>query len=172
MLVNFHLHLYANAPSLQLTFAGTISFNGQQLRLWQITNVDQALMDIEFEQLIERLSELPRMFCELDGSFVWRGELAVPTGNGSEGSSPDLPTSLINISDQPMHWQIDGMIYDTAGRVCRLELKGTAAQPHLLAISRCCHAKQALVVQCLQLGPQSGPAKFVLMEELLEAWEK
>lgn len=52
-----------------------------------------------FEQVSEALGKLPRMFIEPDGSFVW-------VSAGERG------------------WQIDGMLYDGAGRLWYMELKG------------------------------------------------
>lgn len=56
-------------------------------------------LPIGFEEVCDRLSALPRMFVEPDGSFVWRGE--------DDG-----------------RWQVDGGVYDRAGRVMFVELKG------------------------------------------------
>ena len=64
-------------------------------------------LPVDFETLAERLQRLPRMYFEWDGSWVWTGELTVA------GS----PTSR--------RWQLDGMVYDAAGVVQYIELKGT-----------------------------------------------
>lgn len=53
-----------------------------------------------FEQAAERLAATERLHFEPDGSFVW---------SGIEGKS---------------RWQLDGMVYDFAGRVQYLDLKG------------------------------------------------
>ncbi len=58
-----------------------------------------------FEQSVEQLRQLNRMFIELDGSFVWRGQWA---------------------QHSPQPWQLDGMLYDCAGHLQRVELKGDA----------------------------------------------
>lgn len=55
---------------------------------------------ITFEQLAERLSNVERIYFEMDGSFVWTGE-------------SDLG-----------RWQLDGMVYDAAGSVQYIDLKG------------------------------------------------
>ncbi len=57
--------------------------------------------ETDFESTLARLEMLPRMFVELDGSFVWK-----PNGERS--------------------WQIDGMIYDANQRVQYVDLKGHA----------------------------------------------
>lgn len=59
-------------------------------------------LPVSFERLIEQLQILPRMFVELDGSFVW-------TGTNVESCEA---------------WQLDGMIYDDGDRVLYIELKG------------------------------------------------
>lgn len=57
--------------------------------------------ETDFESMLARLEMLPRMFVELDGSFVWK-----PNGERT--------------------WQIDGMVYDANGRVQYVDLKGQA----------------------------------------------
>ena len=51
-----------------------------------------------FEQAVEALSRLPRMFVEPDGSFVWTA--AEP------------------------RWQVEGVLYDRDGRLLYVELSG------------------------------------------------
>lgn len=66
------------------------------------SDLQSSRFDISFEQAITDLELLPRMFVELDGSFVWSGEF------------------------EAQRWQIDGMIYDRGEHVLRVELKGNA----------------------------------------------
>lgn len=54
-----------------------------------------------FESMLARIELLPRMFIEMDGSFVWR-----PEGD--------------------RNWQIDGMVYDANQHVQYIDLKGEA----------------------------------------------
>lgn len=56
--------------------------------------------DVTFDEAGDRLSALPRMFFEPDGSFVWRGE--------RDGET----------------WQVDGNLYDGGGRLQYVDLKG------------------------------------------------
>lgn len=58
-----------------------------------------------FDEAIALLSELPRMFVEPDGSFVWVG------GDGS--ALPEIDA-----------WQIDGLLYDQGPRLSHAEIKG------------------------------------------------
>lgn len=60
-----------------------------------------------FEDVLDGLAKLPRMFVEPDGSFVWV-------------SSPGEPA-----------WQLDGMLYDRDERLLYIELKGTCPAERL-----------------------------------------
>ena len=59
---------------------------------------------VSFEEVLERLQTLPRMFVEPDGSWVWVS---------SHKPSQNEPA-----------WQLDGVLYDRAGYVLHMELKG------------------------------------------------
>lgn len=65
----------------------------------------QELLSFErtFEEVAAELERLPRLYFEPDGSIVWVS------------------------SDPADRWQLDGMLYDRAGRVLHLELKGTCS---------------------------------------------
>lgn len=68
---------------------------------------------LSFEEVADLLESLPRMFFEPDGSFVW-------VSSASDGSAE----------------QVDGVLYDRAGKALYLELKGAvspAALDSLLA---------------------------------------
>ena len=58
-------------------------------------------LSVSFEDAAERLGRLERMYCELDGSFVWVSSQGEPS------------------------WQIDGNLYDRDGRLLFVDLKGT-----------------------------------------------
>ncbi len=58
-------------------------------------------LEISFEQAVARLEQLERMFCEPDGSFVW--------------TSPH----------DSQAWQVDGNLFDRAGRLLFVDLKGS-----------------------------------------------
>lgn len=62
------------------------------------------LLPKTLEEFGTELSRQPRCFFELDGSFVWTGD--------HEG----------------LRWQMDGMIYDRADRIQRVELTGTCPE--------------------------------------------
>jgi hypothetical protein len=58
----------------------------------------QAVFPVSFEEAATRLGELPSLYLEPDGSFVW-------VGSGQ--------------------WQLDGQIADRAGRVSSVQVAGT-----------------------------------------------
>ena len=58
---------------------------------------------VSFEEAAERLGRLERLYFEPDGSFVWVG-----AASGDRSA-----------------WQLDGVLYDRAGRLQYVELKGT-----------------------------------------------
>lgn len=58
---------------------------------------------IGFDEALERLAGLPRMFVEPDGAFVWTSPAA------------DLA------------WQVDGNLFERSGRVLLVDLKGSCA---------------------------------------------
>jgi hypothetical protein len=57
-------------------------------------------MDVGFEEACAALAQLPQMFAEPDGSFVW--------------TSPQSEQS----------WQVDGVMYDRHERLLFVDLKG------------------------------------------------
>jgi hypothetical protein len=57
-------------------------------------------MSVSFEQAVDAMARLPRMFIEPDGAFVWSGI--------AEGAS----------------WQIDGVLYDRQDRLMVVDLRG------------------------------------------------
>lgn len=103
-----HVHLYCRAVDPHLPQAApsvtTVSSGAAPTNL--AADVQAGRFEMSFEQAFERLELLPRMFIELDGSFVWSGQQA--------GRA----------------WQIDGMLYDHNGRLQRVELTGHAPRHH------------------------------------------
>lgn len=72
---------------------------GQLLRVWEVSAAALPPLSVTFEQVAERLSALPRMFFEPDGSFVW-------------------------VSNAPPSWQLDGQLQDRGPALDYVELKG------------------------------------------------
>ncbi|MCE9546541.1 MAG: hypothetical protein K8T25_13625 [Planctomycetia bacterium] len=71
-----------------------------------------------FDEAIALLSELPRMFVEPDGSFVWVG------GDGS--ALPEIDA-----------WQIDGLLYDQGPRLSHAEIKGICPRREFFLRRQC-----------------------------------
>lgn len=60
-----------------------------------------ALWAISFEEALDALSSLPRMFLEPDGALLW-----------------------VSASEEQPAWQLDGNLWDRAGLLVAVELKG------------------------------------------------
>ncbi len=99
-MLSFHVTLFVQ-PSKSGTGKHVV-LDGQSFVTLSL-HADQlsAPFDVTFEQAEAVLAELPRMFCEPDGSFVWRS------------------------SDARRPWQVDGQLTDRAERLLSIELKGT-----------------------------------------------
>ena len=93
-------------------------------------------MAVTFEEACESLSGLSRMFCEPDGSFVWR-----------QGTDP--------------MWQVDGVLYDAAPGLMYVEMKGAcpAVEFDRLLVSLG-HDRVPLVFQLVQEGRILDEAAF------------
>jgi hypothetical protein len=125
---SFHVLLQAR-PSQTLD-AGTLSAGDRELPAVRLEpSVRPPLFDLTFEQAIERLEELPRMFVEPDGSFVW-------------------------VSRQgPGAWQIDGQLNDGPQRLMNVELKGHASREQVQQLlSLLGWPQTSLLVQFVQQG--------------------
>lgn len=84
--------------------------------------------EITFEEAIARLEQLPRMFCEPDGSFVWVGE-----------------------NEEFGRWQIDGQLTDGLEQLQYVELKGNCPfTPIEILATTLSPKKQPLVAQLVR----------------------
>ncbi|MFO0944022.1 MAG: hypothetical protein U0930_25070 [Pirellulales bacterium] len=146
-MIQFNIYLYA-LPDQPLKPQGQLATSGRTLQTWQVDNIDRHMMPVSFEQVEQCMSNLPRMFFELDGSFVWRG------------SSPDSADSSTNGSTN--NWQIDGMVYDVAGQVARIELKGHCPIEVFVQLLSCIQPADKLLAYSLDHGC------FFRVGELLE----
>ena len=78
-----------------------VNIDGVEARCLNLSNAPSGgVFPLSFEEAIDRLNELERMFIELDGSFVW-----ISDANGRES-------------------QIDGVLTDLNNAVINIELKG------------------------------------------------
>jgi hypothetical protein len=86
-----------------------------------------------FDEAMDRLSELPRMFVEPDGSFVWVGDGSALQETGA--------------------WQIDGLLYDQGPRLSHAELKGTCPAAEMARLFEAIGGDmRGLVVQAVREG--------------------
>ncbi len=100
-MLSFYVTVHARPPAA--TEGPTLELSGRSVHSLQVPldKLAKATMDRSFEAAICELSKLKRMYCELDGSFVW--------------TSPH---------DEPA-WQVDGNLYDRDERLLFVDLKGT-----------------------------------------------
>ena len=90
-----------------------------------------------FESAIEAMSQLPRMFVELDGSFVWV------------------------IDDAERRFQLDGTLCDGGSQLQHLELKGTSDAKALDDILQTLDwPVQSVMFQWVQLGTYLPEREF------------
>jgi hypothetical protein len=87
---------------------------------------NETKMAIAFELFADRLQKFERLHFEMDGSFVWTGSTPAP-------------------------WQLDGMAYDFAEQIQRIELKGQCSRVHWqMLLHALNHPQQSLVAYNLQ----------------------
>lgn len=96
----------------------TITLAGREVDSLVVPPELQAMpLGVSFEDAAETLETFPRMYFEPDGSFVW-----------------------VSPSDAEAAWQVDGNLYDRAGSLIAIELKGTCGPTHLARLFNCCRA--------------------------------
>jgi hypothetical protein len=79
-----------------------MTLNEAEYTILQLTLDQQATaMTVSFEMAVERLRQLPRMFIEPDGAFVW-----------------------VSQNDEPT-WQLEGCLYDRGNRMMYVDVAGT-----------------------------------------------
>lgn len=77
-----------------------LSRDGRTVATLSIPSTDLSVpLPVTFEAAGAALAALPRLYFEPDGSFVW-------------------------VADDKTGWQVDGVLYDRAGRLLYAELKG------------------------------------------------
>jgi hypothetical protein len=97
----FHLALHRRPAAISCGVP--VELDGCKLATITLSSPQQAEpFSVSFETATERLAELPQLFVEPDGSFVW----VSPKGS--------IPA-----------WQVDGVVNDRADRVVSVEAKGT-----------------------------------------------
>jgi hypothetical protein len=128
-MLSFHISLHIRSEAV--TSDTPIILHGQ---LYRSLTVPQDLLAtpfaLSFEQAGEALQKLQRLFFEPDGSFVWTSPQGEPK------------------------WQVDGNLFDRAGRLLFVDLKGTCTGQRF---------DQLLSV----FGWPATPVMFQLMQEAL-----
>ncbi len=95
----FHVTLFAEPPGAGV--GEDVELAGRSLATLALRSDELCEpMGVTFEQAEAVLGKLPRMFCEPDGSLVWRGT--------EDGRS----------------WQVDGLLNDHQGRLLSVQLRG------------------------------------------------
>ncbi len=74
-------------------------------------------LPVTWEAAFQHLEQLPRMYAEPDGSFLWSGQ------------DPEFGT-----------WQIEGTVFDDGTRVRRVELVGNCSQSQWSRLLDCFHS--------------------------------
>jgi hypothetical protein len=101
-----------------------------------------------WEDAATALEALPRMIFELDGSFVVSGE------HERAGASPP-PSETVT------RWQVDGHLFDFAGRLHRLELHGHCPPAAFDELLRCVGwPQQPLVFEMVREGVTIDEQEF------------
>ena len=96
---DFRIVLHARNPHVRS--GEVLTIDGARIATLSVSATDLAhSFSISFETACQRFNELPRMFLELDGSFVW-------TGRSGDGA-----------------WQLEGSLLDRGGRLLFVEIWG------------------------------------------------
>jgi hypothetical protein len=107
MMYEFFITVHAQPPGV--TAGPSIELQGRTVGTLHVDRdtLSTTTMNASFESARTNLEQLPRMFCEADGSFVW----ASP-----QGAPP---------------WQVDGNLYDRNERLLFVDAKGTCPADEL-----------------------------------------
>jgi hypothetical protein len=124
----FRFHVSVHAAPRDKRPGPQSVINGIHVETLDVTPAQLAEpMGTSFEDASAALEKLERMFLEPDGSFVW--------------VSPQ--------SD--LRWQIDGVLYDRAGRLMFVDLKGDCTEEALdQLLSALCADKKPLMFQLVR----------------------
>jgi hypothetical protein len=138
-----HVTIHA-APGMVSQSAEPFEIEGAQIEVLAIDAADLPPLAVSFEEAAERLSALPRMFFEPDGSFVWVSE-----------------------TDPP--WQLDGQLQDRGPALDYVEIKGNCAaaswEAFLGALGWPQHALVFQIVRAGRFVDAANVCKLLLIEE-------
>lgn len=103
MMLAFHTTIHARPDGV--SGGSVIELGGGQVRTLGVSPEQLATpFQVSFEEAMAGLEQLPRLFIEPDGSFVWASSQA-----------------------ETARWQVDGNLFDRKGRLLFVDLKGTCA---------------------------------------------
>ncbi|MBI3840197.1 MAG: hypothetical protein HY288_19925 [Planctomycetia bacterium] len=107
MMYDFFITVHAQPANA--TAGAKIELNGRTVNTLHVEPeaLSTTTMDRTFEAARTKLEQLPRLFCEADGSFVWASPQGAPA------------------------WQVDGNLYDRNERLLFVDLKGTCPAEEL-----------------------------------------
>lgn len=108
----FYVTVHARPAQAELGPQVELAGGARTTLVFKHGDLASSTMGVSFEDAAAALSNLPRMYCEPDGSFVW-------VSSHSEAT-----------------WQVDGNLFDRAGQLLLVDLKGScpsAAFDQLLA---------------------------------------
>jgi len=109
---------------------------------------DAAPLAVTWEDAAAMLEQLPRMIFEPDGAFVVSGSFEQPGSSSTQ-------------AQEAHRWQVDGHLFDFAGRLHRMELRGRCPDEAFDALLRCVGwPAQALAFEMVRAGTRVAEAKF------------
>jgi hypothetical protein len=107
---------------------------------------------VTWEDAAATLHQLPRMIFEPDGSFVVTGARAEP---------PPASRVVPDPGQSSTPWQVDGHLFDFAGRLHRVELRGECPQDVFDELLRCVGwPAQPLVFEMMREGVTLDEREF------------
>jgi len=98
----YRFHIAIHARPTGATDDSAREIGGRGVRPLNVTAADVTEpLGVTFDEAVRRLEALPRLFLEMDGSFLW----TAPEG--------------------PKVWQTEGVLYDRGDRLHYVEMKGS-----------------------------------------------
>ena len=115
---------------------------------------------VSWEDAAAMLERMPRMIFELDGSFVLSGDLE-RAGASSPPSADCELTTISGAEDAPARWQVDGHLFDFAGRLHRVEPHGACPPAMFDELLHCVGwPQQRVAFEVVRLGATVEEAEF------------
>jgi len=130
---SFHCVLQAAPPTLP--DLEEVVIDGEMIQAAKFPSLDTRFVR-SFEEVAAAFEALPRMYFELDGSFVW-------------------------VVEKDKRYQLDGSLYDDGERLLNVDLKGTCNAEVLDEFLGCLGwPEQAILFQLVQQGCYLQESEF------------